>query len=234
MTELLYLKDCYMKEFDARVEDVLKEGVVLNRTAFYPEGGGQPSDEGRLTDADGNEYVVYAVKRIHGKVVHELGEHGLIRGMSVHGVLNWERRYRLMRMHTASHVLSGVIYKETGALITGNQLGLERSRVDFSLKEFDRERIKEFERRANEIVDQGIEVRIRELPREEAFKLPSLFRLKNVLPKFVERVRFTDLGFDQMACGGTHVRNTREIGRIVVLKAENKGKENRRIYFTVE
>lgn len=131
-------------------------------------------------------------------------------------------------------MLSAVIHKETGALITGNQIGDTKTRVDFSLKDFDRSQIKSFEEKTNEIIDQNIKVNIKILSGEEAFKIPSIVKLKMDLPS-MEEVRIIDLvGFDAQACGGTHVRNTSEIGHIETIKAENKGRNNRRIYFRLE
>lgn len=232
MTELLYLKDCYLQEFEANVVSAKGKAVELDRTAFYPEGGGQLTDTGKLT-SHGQEYTVTSVKKDGGKILHFLDMEGLKEGDSVRGMIHWSRRHCLMRYHTACHVLARVIYDSTGAEISGSQIGLEKSRVDFTLKDFDRNQIKEFEKKANEIIARGLPVEMRILPREEAFKIPDLIRTKvNLIPESVKEIRVVRIeGLDEQACAGAHVKNTSEIGGIEVVGAENKGKENRRIYF---
>jgi misacylated tRNA(Ala) deacylase len=232
--DALYLNDCYLKEFEATVEDVADDRfAILDKTAFYPNAGGQPNDLGVLI-RDGREYPVVHVRKTDDQVSHEIADPGLMAGDKVTGRIDWDRRYLFMRSHTACHVLSAVINKETGALITGNQIGEAKTRVDFSLTDFDRSQIKSFEEKTNEIIDQEIPVEIKILPAKEALKMPSIVKLKMDLPK-MEEIRIIDIvGFDAQACGGTHVRNTGEIGRIEVVKAENKGKNNRRIYFRLE
>ena len=232
--DALYLKDCYLLEFEATVEDVTDDRfVILDKSAFYPNAGGQPNDLGVLV-RDGSEYPVVHVRKTGDMISHEIADLGLMAGDSVTGRLDWDRRYLFMRSHTACHVLSAVINKETGALITGNQIGEAKTRVDFSLKDFDRSQIKSFEEKTNEIIDQKIPVEIKILPAKEALKMPSIVKLKMDLPE-MEEIRIIDIvGFDAQACGGTHVRNTGEIGGIEVVKAENKGKNNRRIYFRLE
>lgn len=233
----IYLTDAYIKEFTAKIVEIDFEnkGVVLDRTAFYPVGGGQPSDRGRLIK-DSKEYVVEEVRKKEGKVMHFLNEiDGLKKGDGVKGILDWERRYKIMRLHTACHVLSAVVHKETGALITGNQIKENEARIDFDLEGFDREQIKSFEEKSNQVIARDLQVSVKFLPREEAFKLPSVVKLKNVLPPNIEIIRIVDIvGFDQQACGGTHVKQLSEVGTIRIIKAENKGKNNRRIYFTLE
>jgi misacylated tRNA(Ala) deacylase len=220
-----------LKEFEATVVNVIDDQfVILDKTAFYPNAGGQPNDLGVLV-RDGSEYPVVHVQKTDDLISHAIADPGIMVGDSVTGRIDWDRRYLFMRSHTACHVLSAVINKETGALITGNQIGEAKTRVDFSLKDFDRSQIKSFEAKTNEIIDQEIPVEIKILPAEEALKMPSIVKLKMDLPE-MEEIRIIDIvGFDAQACGGTHVRNTGEIGRIEVVKAENKGKNNRRIYF---
>ena len=229
--DALYLNDCYLLEFEATVESIIDDRfVILDKTAFYPNAGGQPNDLGVLV-RDGSEYPVVYVQKTDDLISHEIADPGLMVGDQVTGRIDWDRRYLFMRSHTACHVLSAVINKETGALITGNQIGEARTRVDFSLKDFDRSQIKSFEEKTNEIIDQEIPVEIKILPAEEALKMPSIVKLKMDLPE-MEEIRIIDIvGFDAQACGGTHVRNTGEIGQIEIVKAENKGKNNRRIYF---
>ncbi|MBN1544207.1 alanyl-tRNA editing protein [Candidatus Woesearchaeota archaeon] len=234
MTELTYLEDSYMKEFEAAVTKAEGKLITLDRTCFYPTGGGQPGDTGVLVAA-GKEYRVISAKKSGQEVVHEIDQEGIKEGDKVTGMLDWSRRYRFMRGHTACHVLSYVVNKETGALITGNQIAEDKCRIDFDLENFDRERIKAFEEKENQIIGEGVEVSTRFLPREEAFQIPSVLKLKNVLPPSVETIRIVEIGkYDTQACGGTHVKNTSEIKGISITSAENKGKKNRRVYFVLK
>jgi misacylated tRNA(Ala) deacylase len=230
--EELYLEDCYIKEFDAIVENVIDERyVALDKTAFYPESGGQPYDIGSLCCA-GKEYPVVSVRKADGKILHELGTSGLKEGDTVRGMINWDRRYLLMRYHTACHILSAIIHNETGAKISGNQLAEDKTRVDFSLEEFDREQLKAYEAKVNDVIDKKVPVSIEIMDCEEAFKIPSVVKLKDAFPPEVLRIRVITIpGIDRQACGGTHVASTGEIPHIDVFKAENKGKNNRRVYF---
>ncbi|MBN2127359.1 MAG: alanyl-tRNA editing protein [Candidatus Diapherotrites archaeon] len=232
MTEKIYLTDSYVKEFDATVTEITGNFVVLNKTAFYPSGGGQPSDTGKIL-CNGKEFEVISVKNSGENVLHELiNAEGLSVGDKVKGILNWERRHALMKMHSAAHILSKIIFSETGALFTGNQLGEKESRMDFSVKEFDRELLNSFEEKANNAITQNLNVIVSFLERDEAFEIPELFRLKNVLPKEIPVFRIVSIGnFDVQADGGTHVKNTSEIGRIKITNLKNKGAENKRIYF---
>ncbi len=167
-----------------------------------------------------------------GKVSHEIGITGLKEGDSVKGIINWDRRYLLMRYHTACHILSAIIHNETGAKISGNQLSEDKTRVDFSLEEFDREQLKAYEAKVNNIIDKDIPVSIEIMNREEAFQIPSVVKLKDAFPPETLQIRVITIPeIDRQACGGTHVANTGEIPHIEVFKAENKGKNNRRVYF---
>jgi len=234
MTELIYMTDCFAKEFDAIVTKVDGKFVVLDKTAFYPQGGGQPTDTGKLIKDD-QEYQVVFAKKKGPDVSHEVDKEGLQEGDTVHGVLDWDKRYVLMRMHTAAHILCEIFHKETGALITGNQLNTEKSRIDFNLENFDREKISEYVAKANEIVQKDLPIKIYTLPREEALKIPSVTKLANVLPPAVQELRIVEIeGFDTQADGGTHVKSTKEVGEIEVVGAENKGKNNRRVYFKLK
>lgn len=234
----LYMDDSYLKEFEAKVESVTKGGenkffIVLDKTAFYPDSGGQPYDTGKLTKG-GVEYPVVYVGKFSGNISHEVSREGLKEGDVVKGVIDWERRYALMRMHTAAHLISEVFHRDSGAFITGNQLGLDKSRIDFSLEDFDREKMSEYFAKANEIVEKDLNVKTYFLPREEAIKIENITKLANVLPPNIKDLRIVEIdGFDIQADGGTHVKSTKEIGKIEFIKAENKGKNNRRIYFKV-
>lgn len=242
MTELLYQKDSYQKEFDAVVTKVTemdgKTFVVLDKTCFHPHGGGQATDTGKLVcnvDGNGVEYNVVFAKKFGDDVSHEVDKPGLKQGYSIYGIIDWDRRYKLMRMHTAAHILSGVVHKETNALITGNQLNLDISRVDFSLENFDREKIDEYVNIANGIVEKDLPVEISFMKRAEAEQLPAISKLAAGLPPSVEILRIVSIkDFDTQADGGTHVNSTKEVGKLKVLKCENKGAKNRRIYFELE
>ncbi len=231
MTERLFWQDAYLREFDARVESIDGSGVRLDRTAFNPRGGGLVSDVGRLGAAE----VVEVVKKGE-EIYHVLGGGASMGvGASVHGVIDWERRHRVMRMHTTAHILSAVVNKETGALITGNQIAPVESRIDFSLEAFDRDRLGDYVRMANDAARSGADVRSFFMKREEALRTPGLVKLADALPPAVEELRIVQIGdIDTQADGGVHVRNTAEIGEIVVNRIENKGKSNRRLYFSLK
>ncbi len=232
MGEALYLNDCYLKEFDATVVSVDKDKyVVLDKTAFYPNAGGQPYDTGKLI-CNGTEYKVVYVGKFGGNISHELDKPGLKPGDKVHGFIDWERRYKLMRMHTAAHILSAVFNKEASALITGGQLELEKSRIDFNLENFDREKIDEYIKKSSEIVKRDLPIKIYSIPRAEAEAEPGIAKLAKGLPEGIQEIRIVDIiGFDRQADGGTHVRSTKEVGEIIFLRADNKGKDNRRLYY---
>ncbi len=234
MTTQLYLKDCYLKEFDAAVATVNGNEVELDRTAFYPNAGGQPDDTGILT-CGGRDYIVASVRKDKGRIIHHLDRPGLKEGDQVHGQVDWTRRYLHMRYHTGSHVLSGVIYQKAGAEITGNQIDIDMTRIDFNLEDFDRAKVKEYEAEANRILKEGHKVNINFLPREEAARIPSVTKLAMGLPEAIREVRMVSVeGFEQEACGGTHVANTSEVGEVEIVGTENKGKKNRRIYFRLK
>lgn len=239
MTQLLWYLDCYLREWQAQIVEVVNSEngaeVALDRTAFYPESGGQPTDFGKIV-CNGTEYNVTASRKAEGAVLHKVDKNGLSAGDVVSCVVDWQRRYTLMRYHTACHILSRVIFSETNAMVTGKQIYLDRARIDFSLKDFDKEKIKSYEEKANEAIQQALGVRWLVMPREEANKIENLVRLQHKpLPEALAEVRVVDIvGFDTQACGGTHVRNTKEIGKMTITKAENKGKENRRVEFVLE
>lgn len=229
----IYLEDSYLRAFDAIVLSTSGDRVILDKTAFYPASGGQPSDQGSISKAD-EEFKVLSAIVLDGQIAHIVDRDGLKSGDTVHVVLDWGRRYRLMRSHTACHILSAVIFRETGAKITGNQIDLSRSRVDFSLESFDKAKMSEYVEEANRLIGENRPVKIRILPRDEALAIPDIVRLAMEVPDRDE-IRVVEIeGIDVQACGGTHVKNTGEIGRIKMIKAENKGKSNRRVYFALE
>ena len=232
MSELLYLTDAYVQEFEAVVTAVTDEGVVLNRTAFYPGGGGQPCDFGRLTAVGGAVYAVSKVKKAGGEVVHVIqGEKPAV-NTAVVGQLDWERRYQLMRTHTAMHILCGVVWRDYGAQVTGGNMDPLKGRMDFEFETMRQELVAEIEAAINEEVAAGRDVRVAILPREEAFQIPDLIRTKiNLLPEGIAEVRTVELvGLDLQADGGTHVHNTAEVGSLRVTDYKSKGKINKRIY----
>ena len=234
MAKALFLEDSYLKECDATVVSV-KDGkyVVLDQTIFYPRGGGQPWDTGTILRGDETYNVVY-VGKFSGEISHEVDRTGLREGDHVHCVLNWERRYKLMRSHTAAHVFATLLCNGTGALITGNQLEEDKVRFDFSLEEYDREILSTYLDRTNELLGEDIPVKWYELPKEEALKIPGVIKMAEALPPDIPRLRIVEIvGVDKQADGGTHVRNLREVGQISILKTQNKGKNNRRVYFTL-
>jgi len=229
--EALYLEDSYLQNFEATVERVSDEKfVVLNHTAFYPNSGGQPHDLGVLVQ-DEREFPLAYVGTFGGKISHEIETSGLETGDAVAGRIDWNRRYRFMRSHTACHILSAMIFRESNAKITGNQIGEDKSRVDFSLKDFNREKLANYVAMANQVIEENRSVNTKIISREEAMEMPDLIRLaKEVQDR--EEIRIVEIeGVDLQACGGTHVKSTREIGQIEMLKAQNKGKANRRVYF---
>ncbi len=230
MTEKLFWRDAYIKEFDASVTSADGNRVILDQTAFNPRGGGLVSDLGLVNGQDIAEVVKEGDEIIHvfgSPPSFEVGEH-------IHGVLDWERRYRIMRMHTAAHILSAIVNKETGALITGNQIAPLESRLDLSLESFDKGKMSSYIEEVNEVVRRGVEVTNSFMKREEAMKVPGLIKLANAAPPSVEILRIVQIGdVDTQADGGVHVKNTREIGTVAGLRTENKGKSNRRLYFTV-
>jgi misacylated tRNA(Ala) deacylase len=242
MTELLYQTDSYLREFDATVTviDPLQgtvEGhaVALDRTAFYPGGGGQPNDLGTLS-VDGRTLKVIKVRKAGDFVWHEVEGTRPNVGAQVLGAIDWERRYPLMRTHTAMHILCGVIFRDYGASVTGGNMELLRGRMDFEFETMRQELVREIEEKINVEVANARDVRVKILPREEAFQIPDLIRTKiNLLPEGIAQVRTVEIvGLDLQADGGTHVANTREVGHIRVVDYKSKGKINKRIEVAVE
>ena len=234
MTKALYLEDSYLKECDSVVVSI-KDGkyVVLDQTIFYPKGVGQPCDTGKITKSN-DVYTVVFVGKFSGEISHEVDHTGLKEGDRVHCLLNWERRYRLMRSHTAAHVFASLLCTGAGVLVTGNQLEEDKIRFDFSLEKFDRGTLEEYIEKANELFKKDIPVEWYELPRDEALKIPGLIKMAEAFPPNIPSLRVVEIvGVDKQADGGTHVRNLKEVGKIKLLKTENKGKSNRRIYFTL-
>ena len=230
MTEKLFWQDAYIKEFDATVTSIEGARLVLDRTAFNPRGGGLVSDLGTVE----GQALAEVVKE-GDEVFHVFQNPPAISpGTKVHCALDWERRYRIMKMHTTAHILSAVVHGQTSALITGNQISPVESRVDFDLEQFDKEKMSGYIEEVNAVVRRGVEVKSFFMKREEAIKVPGLVKLANAAPPSVETLRIVQIGdVDMQADGGVHVRNTGEIGKVVGLRIENKGRKNRRLYFAV-
>jgi misacylated tRNA(Ala) deacylase len=231
-TELLYLEDSYLREFTATVVEVTgDEELILDRTAFYPTGGGQPHDTGRLSQNGRVWNVIDARKRGPLVVLHIEGGDGPAAGSTASGEIDWDRRYKLMRTHTALHVLCGVIFREYGAQVTGANIELDKARMDFELEDLDPERVARIETLVNDAIGRNLPVSWRSIPREEAFQIPDLIRTKiNLLPEHISEVRIVEIaGLDLQADGGTHVANTSEIGGLRVIGTRSKGRSNKRI-----
>lgn len=241
MTDVVCYRDAYAKAVETRVRAVEGEAsplVVLDRTVFYPGGGGQPSDTGLLLRAaDGRTWTVTGVKRFGGELVHEL--EGGVEPPSVDDVLiaevEWARRYQLMRTHTALHALCGVVWRDHGALVTGGNMEPGKGRMDFEFESMSGDLVDSIEATVNEELAKGRPIHVKVLPREEAFAIPDLIRTKvNLLPEGIAEIRVIDIeGLDLQADGGTHVHNTLEVGRIRVTGYESKGRINKRIRLEV-
>ena len=235
MTELLYQMDSYLQEFTAAITavDEVNRAVLLDRTAFYPGGGGQPHDTGMLA-VDGLEIPVVRAKKAPEGVWHFLGGEGPLPpvGMAVRGQLNWARRYELMRTHAAMHILCGVVFRDYGAQVTGGDMEPLNGRMDFEFESMTRDLVSVIEEAVNREVAAARQVRVNILPRDEAFQIPDLIRTKiNLLPPGIEFVRTVEIvGLDLQADGGTHVHNTAEVGRMRIADYKSKGKINKRIY----
>jgi len=236
MTTALYHTDAYLKEFDASITAVDGNKVALDQTAFYPGGGGQPHDVGTLTAANGETWNVVKVSKQGADVWHELDRAAPPAGPPVRGAIEWGRRYKLMRTHTALHILCGVIFRDYGASVTGGNMEPLKGRMDFEFETMRQEFVKQIEEKINVEVAQARPTRVQILPREAAFQIPDLIRTKiNLLPAGIAEVRTVEIvGLDLQADGGTHVANTSEVGRIRVVDYKSKGKINKRIEVALE
>lgn len=239
MTELLYQTDSYLQAFEAAVTgvDEANHGVILDRTAFYPGGGGQPADQGTLT-VDGVVYDISRAKKIGGQIVHLIAGEGALpaAGAKVQGQIDWTRRYQLMRTHTAMHILCGVVFRDYGAQVTGGDMDPLKGRMDFEFETMQKELVTAIEAAINVEAQKAHPVTVRILPRAEAFEIPDLIRTKiNLLPEGISEVRVVEIvGLDMQADGGTHVHNTSEVGKIRVVDYKSKGKINKRIYVELD
>ena len=235
MTELLAQIDAYVQEFNATVTEVVDGGVVLNRTAFYIGGGGQPCDTGTLSDG-AQSYAVKKVGRVEGKIVHQIDGPLPAAGAQVTGKVDWETRYRLMRTHTALHILCGVVWRDYGAKVTGGDMRPGQARMDFELEQMSADFATEVEEKINAEVTQSRPVHVNVLTREDAEQVPDLIRTRiNLLPDNIQEVRTIDIsGLDLQADGGTHVANTSEVGPIRVVGHESKGRINKRLRIALD
>lgn len=238
MTEKIYHQDSYRKVFQARVVEVSSSdhAVCLDRTAFFPGGGGQLYDIGNI-EFDSQKVTVDKVKNKQGKIYHYLDQSSPLPepGTEIRGEINWDRRYALMRTHTAMHILCGVIFRDYGASVTGGNMEPFQGRMDFEFVGLKKDLIAEIEFSINEEVNASRNVSWRTLPREEAFQIPDLIRTKiNLLPAHIQEVRVVEIhGLDLQADGGTHVRRTSEVGPLEIIDYKSKGKDNKRIYISL-
>lgn len=238
MTELLYQTDSYLNQFLALVTFVDSENrvVTLDRSAFYPGGGGQPCDFGSI-QSENIEYRVVKVKKQGEEILHFFGEDQLPEtGTQVSASLDWDRRYKLMRTHTALHILCGVVFRDYGALVTGGDMEPLSGRMDFEFERMQASLVHAIEAAVNKEIEAAREIHVDILPREKAFQIMDLIRTKiNLLPEGITNVRTVEItGLDLQADGGTHVRNTSEVGKIRVVDYKSKGAINKRIYIAVE
>jgi misacylated tRNA(Ala) deacylase len=229
------MDDSYLKNWDAEVINV-KDGkfIVLDKTAFYPKGGGQNWDTGVMVKNDEKFNVVY-VGKFSGEISHEVDKSGLKKGDNVSCEIDWERRYTFMRYHTASHLISNILFNRAKAKITGNQIEMEKTRMDFSMNDYSPEKLKTFIDEANKIIEQDLPISVDYMSRQEVLGKPELARLAVGLPEDIEELRIVKIGnVDVQVDGGTHVNTLEEIGKIELTKTVNKGKNNRRLYFILK
>jgi misacylated tRNA(Ala) deacylase len=234
---ILYQTDSYLREFEAKVVEINRDdnSVALDKTAFYPGGGGQPCDTGVII-INGSQVNITKVKRQGELIFHKLDGEPPETGVTVKGVLNWDRRYQLMRTHTAFHILCGVIWRDYQASVTGGNMEPLKGRMDFEFETMRQELVKEIEKNVNAEVANARDVIIKILPREEAFQIPDLIRTRiNLLPEGITEVRTVEIaGLDLQADGGTHVANTAEVGMVRVTDYKSKGRINKRIHLELE
>jgi misacylated tRNA(Ala) deacylase len=230
------MDDSYLKEWDAEVESVSNgKFIILDKTAYFPKGGGVEWDTGNIKTEESKEFNVIFTGKFSGKISHEVDKVGLKNGDKVHCKLDWDRRYLLMRYHTGTHVLSGVFFKEYNLKVTGNQLTTEKGRIDLNMEEMDVDLIKDAVLKSNQIIKKNYPVEIYYKSRQEAEKEPDLFKLAIGFPHNIDTIRIVDIkGFDKQADGGCHVKNLSEIGKINFTNAVNKGKNFKRVYFKIE
>lgn len=230
-TEEIAARDAYQARAEGHIDEITLDGVMLDRTVFYARGGGQPGDIGVLATPNGNVKVLDTV-RSQGRILHMVNNSELLEpGMAVEGIIDWDRRYRLMRTHTALHALSGVIYRDFGAKVTGGNMEPGVARMDFELDSMSVELGRQVEEVLNAELVKGYPAEVIFMAREAALADSDLIRTKvNLIPEYVKEIRVIDIvGLDRQADGGTHVASTLEVGQIRVTKTESKGKANKRM-----
>jgi len=238
MTLKLYHEDSYLNKFTARVSqfDQDNNGLILDQTAFYPGGGGQPNDKGKFSYPPGS-IPIEKVKMVNGQIVHYLppGTTPPDIGTLLDFEIDWDFRYQLMRTHTAMHILCGTIFRDYGASVTGGNMTPLQGRMDFEFASLQKELVQSIEDAVNSEIDNALPVSWRSIPRDEAFQIPDLIRTKiNLLPKHIEEVRVVEIkGLDLQADGGTHVKNTSEVGKVRIKDYKSKGRDNKRIYLEI-
>jgi misacylated tRNA(Ala) deacylase len=236
-TKQLYLYDSYQTEFEAKIQNVTGNQVILDQTAFHPLTGGVAQDKGYIAKNNVKHNVVKVeINRETKEITHFLDDAtGLSQGDTVKGAVDWERRYRLMRLHTAAHLIAAIMYRDYNALITGGQVDCEQAKMDFNLPKTEREIFEDAVAKANSEASKETALKIYFLERTEALKMPGIVKLAERMPPQVKELRIVEIpGIDMQADGGPHVNNTREIDDILLLKIENKGKTQRRVYFSVK
>jgi misacylated tRNA(Ala) deacylase len=230
LTKKLYWEQPYSRDFTAKIMGSNGTQLELDQTLFYPRGGGVSCDTGVL-----DNLKVVETSKEGDRILHMLESLASFAvGQTVTGRVDWDRRHRLMRMHTAGHLLSALFYSGAKCLITGNQIDVDRSRMDFSLEVFDRSQIEGFVKEANKLITHDAPVKSYFLERSEALKIPDMVKLAEAAPPVEAQLRIVEIaGIDRQADGGLHVAHLNEIGKIELLKLENKGKTNRRLYYDV-
>jgi misacylated tRNA(Ala) deacylase len=237
MTERLYLDDPYRRTFDAEVIAQADGWIALDRTLFHPGGGGQLPDRGTLAAIGAADHAAAAVLAVRededGRVWHQVGEPVPAIGARLQGTLDWPFRHALMRHHALMHIVNTIARDRFDGIITGVQLGADRSRIDFRLPAFGREQIVPFEQAVNDVIARDLAIDSAVITEAEFHRRPELIRTLNVLPPIVDgQVRIVEIAtFDAQACGGTHVHSTGEIGQARLVKFDNKGKDNKRFYW---
>ena len=234
MTEQIYNSDAYIKELDSKIIEVNEDHIVLDKTIFFPGGGGQPNDLGSIF-VDKQELKVEKVSWKDGKIAHFINDNDLKVGDLIKSKIDWERRFKLMRTHTALHILCGVIWRDYQAAVTGGNMEPLKGRMDFEFPSLSAELTEEIEKKVNVEVQEDRKITVDFLPREEAFQIPDLIRTKvNLLPESLKIIRTINIhGLDLQADGGTHVSSTLKVGKIKITGHESKGKINKRIRIAI-
>jgi Ser-tRNA(Ala) deacylase AlaX len=228
------MTNSYLKEFEAQVVEVTENQIVLDQTAFYPRGGGLPDDTGYIIRGS-DSFRVIRTRKEEDRVLHAISSGGLRVGDRVIGKIDWDKRYAVMQMHTGMHSLASMFNRVTGALITGNQVDIDKSRLDVNIEKIDRPLIDKVFFETNKELAVDRDVKIYSLPREEALKIPGVIKLAEETHPNIKNLRIVEIvGLDLQADGGPHVSNTREVGQLLLTGVENKGKANRRVYFTLK